>query len=55
MQHGVEAGDGGAYNTSVPALVAGGMLIAAACCGAAYRVWGGRPYRLWGVRSGADG
>ncbi|MFD4501641.1 hypothetical protein [Streptomyces sp. NPDC058457] len=55
VQHGVEAGDGGAYDTSVAALVAGGMLIAAACCGAAYRVWGGRPYRLWSGRSGADG
>ncbi|MGY5013477.1 hypothetical protein ACWCY6_36240 [Streptomyces sp. 900105755] len=49
------AGDGGAYSTSVPALVAGGMLIAAACCGAAYRLWGGRAYRLWAGRYGADG
>ncbi|MFD4604045.1 hypothetical protein ACFWPQ_39235 [Streptomyces sp. NPDC058464] len=55
VQHGVEAGDGGAYSPSVPALFAGGMLIAAACCGAAYRVWGGRPYRLWSGRSRADG
>ncbi|MFJ9558753.1 hypothetical protein ACIRQQ_01765 [Streptomyces fuscichromogenes] len=47
VQHGVEAGDGGAYNTSVPALVAGGMLIAAACCGAVYRLWGGR-FRTYG-------
>ncbi|MGW7541445.1 hypothetical protein ACWGKQ_10035 [Streptomyces sp. NPDC054770] len=42
VQHGVEAGDGGTYNTSVPALVAGAMLIAAACCGAVYRLWGRR-------------
>ncbi|MEV7982961.1 hypothetical protein [Streptomyces sp. NPDC086519] len=57
LQHGVAAGDGGAYDTSVPALVAGGMLIAAACCGAAYRLWGGRLWggRLWGGRPGADG
>jgi hypothetical protein len=47
VQHGVEAGDGGAYSTSVPALVAGALLIAAACCGAAYR--------LWGRRSGSGG
>ncbi|WP_406442922.1 hypothetical protein [Streptomyces sp. NBC_00631] len=57
VQHGVAAGDGGAYSTSVPALVAGGMLIVAACCGAAYRLWGGRLWggRLWGGRAGADG
>ncbi|MEU9409400.1 hypothetical protein AB0E08_27410 [Streptomyces sp. NPDC048281] len=55
VQHGVAAGDGGAYNTSVPALVAGAMLIAAACCGAAYRMWGGRAYRLWAGRTGAGG
>ncbi|MFE2066995.1 hypothetical protein ACFXDH_32250 [Streptomyces sp. NPDC059467] len=41
-QHGVEAGEGGAFTDSVPALVAGAVLIAAACAGAAYRLWGGR-------------
>ncbi|MEU2773752.1 hypothetical protein ABZ646_12605 [Streptomyces sp. NPDC007162] len=55
VQHGVAAGDGGSYNGSVPALVAGALLIAAACCGAGYRLWGGRSYRLWGGRAGADG
>jgi hypothetical protein len=49
VQHGVEAGAGGAFTDSVPALVAGGVLIAAALGGAAYRLWlrrspgGGRP------------
>ncbi|MFD8723812.1 hypothetical protein ACFV2H_39105 [Streptomyces sp. NPDC059629] len=42
VQHGVEAGEGGAFTDSVPALVAGAVLIAAACAGAAYRLWGGR-------------
>ncbi|MFF7982953.1 hypothetical protein ACFZDK_28195 [Streptomyces sp. NPDC007901] len=42
VQHGVEAGEGGAFTESVPALAAGGVLIAAACGGAAYRLWGGR-------------
>lgn len=49
VEHGVEAGAGGAFTDSVPALVAGGVLIAAALGGAAYRLWlrrspgGGRP------------
>jgi hypothetical protein len=49
VQHGVEAGAGGAFTDSVPALAAGGVLIAAALGGAAYRLWlrrspgGGRP------------
>ncbi|MFG2934336.1 hypothetical protein [Streptomyces sp. NPDC048282] len=42
VQHGVEAGEGGAFTESVPALAAGALLIAAACGGAAYRLWGGR-------------
>ncbi|MEU9455009.1 hypothetical protein [Streptomyces sp. NPDC048277] len=41
-QHGVEAGEGGAFTDSVPSLAAGAALIAAACAGAAYRLWGGR-------------
>ncbi|MGW2963696.1 hypothetical protein ACWDGI_35295 [Streptomyces sp. NPDC001220] len=36
------AGEGGAFTDSVPALVAGGLLIAAACGGAVYRLAGGR-------------
>ncbi|MFD5544402.1 hypothetical protein ACFWIJ_43045 [Streptomyces sp. NPDC127079] len=55
VQHGVAAGDGGSYTGSVPALAAGALLIAAACCGAGYRLWGGRQHRLFGGRSGADG
>ncbi|MEU5314964.1 hypothetical protein [Streptomyces sp. NPDC021562] len=55
VQHGVAAGDGGSYNGSLPALAAGALLIAAACCGAVYRLWGGGQYRLWGGRPGADG
>ena len=39
VQHGVEAGAGGAFTDSVPALVAGGALIAAALGGAGYRLW----------------
>ncbi|MBJ6641149.1 hypothetical protein H4K36_30755 [Streptomyces sp. DHE7-1] len=42
MEHGVEAGQGGAFEGSVPALVAGGVLIAAACAGAGYRILGRR-------------
>ncbi|MGW0883948.1 hypothetical protein [Streptomyces sp. NPDC002671] len=41
-QHGVEAGGGGSVNDSVPALVAGGALIAAACAGAVHRLYGSR-------------
>lgn len=39
VEHGVQAGEGGAFTDSVPALVAGGLLIAGALGGAAYRVW----------------
>ncbi|MET8725348.1 hypothetical protein [Streptomyces misionensis] len=39
-QHGVAAGTGGSFGESVPALVAGGVLIAAACTGAGYRIHG---------------
>ncbi|WP_155057427.1 hypothetical protein [Streptomyces blattellae] len=39
IEHGVHAGDGGAFNDSVPALVAGGLLIAGAFGGAVYRLW----------------
>ncbi|MFG2603040.1 hypothetical protein ACGFT2_05695 [Streptomyces sp. NPDC048514] len=41
-QGGVDAGTGGSFNDSVPALVAGGLFIAAACGGAAYRIHGRR-------------
>ncbi|MGW1913069.1 hypothetical protein ACWCQS_20615 [Streptomyces sp. NPDC002076] len=40
MQHGAEAGTGGSYTDSVPALAAGAALIAAACGGAGYRLYG---------------
>jgi hypothetical protein len=40
VQHGVEAGQGGSFTDSVPALVAGGILVATACAGAAYRLRG---------------
>jgi hypothetical protein len=42
VQHGVEAGQGGSFTGSVPALVAGGILIAAACAGAGHRLYGDR-------------
>ncbi|MFJ5032620.1 hypothetical protein ACIQB5_32050 [Streptomyces sp. NPDC088560] len=42
VQHGVEAGQGGSFTGSVPALVAGGVLIAAACAGAGHRLHGHR-------------
>ncbi|MEU6372257.1 hypothetical protein [Streptomyces sp. NPDC046909] len=38
VQRGVRAGEGGAFTDSVPALVAGGVLIAGALGGAVYRV-----------------
>ncbi|MEV7888871.1 hypothetical protein ACWD3I_16865 [Streptomyces sp. NPDC002817] len=38
VQRGVRAGQGGAFTDSVPALVAGGLLIAGALGGAVYRV-----------------
>jgi hypothetical protein len=37
-EHGVRAGAGGAFSDSVPALVAGGVLIAGACGAAAHRL-----------------
>ncbi|MFG3206300.1 hypothetical protein [Streptomyces sp. NPDC048192] len=40
VQHGVEAGAGGSFTASVPALAAGATLIAAACGGAGYRLYG---------------
>ncbi|MGV4989054.1 hypothetical protein ACVB8X_42140 [Streptomyces sp. NRAIS4] len=42
VQHGVEAGAGGTFTDSVPALAAGSALIATACGGAGYRLWGRR-------------
>jgi hypothetical protein len=42
-QHGVQAGTGGAFTDSVPALVAGGLLIAGAFGGAVYRLRRGAP------------
>ncbi|WP_336115553.1 hypothetical protein [Streptomyces sp. PTD9-10] len=41
-QGGVAAGTGGSFDDSVPALVAGGVLIAASCGGAVYRLSGRR-------------
>lgn len=38
IQRGVQAGEGGTFTDSVPALVAGGVLIAAALGGAVYRL-----------------
>ncbi|MCX4814972.1 hypothetical protein OG601_30680 [Streptomyces sp. NBC_01239] len=38
VQRGVQAGEGGTFTDSVPALVAGGVLIAAAFGGAVYRL-----------------
>ncbi|MFF4501798.1 hypothetical protein [Streptomyces sp. NPDC001401] len=38
-QHGVQAGTGGSFSDSVPALVAGAVLIAAALGACAYRLW----------------
>jgi hypothetical protein len=38
-QHGVEAGAGGTFTASGPALIGGGTLIAAALAGAAHRMW----------------
>ena len=39
IEHGVQAGAGGTFTDSVPALVMGGILIAGALGGAAYRLW----------------
>ncbi|MEU6770726.1 hypothetical protein [Streptomyces sp. NPDC046759] len=47
VQHGVQAGEGGAFSDSVPALAAGAVFIAAAC--------GGAGYRLYGLRRSTDG
>ncbi|WNM33797.1 hypothetical protein RKE30_27210 [Streptomyces sp. Li-HN-5-11] len=38
-QHGVQAGEGGSFTASLPALIGGGVLIATAFCGAAHRMW----------------
>ncbi|GLW49540.1 hypothetical protein Stsp02_52010 [Streptomyces sp. NBRC 14336] len=43
IQRGVHAGQGGAFTDSVPALIAGGTLIAAAAGGAGYRLWRRKP------------
>lgn len=43
IDHGVRAGDGGTFTDSVPALVAGGVLIAGAAGGAVYRLRRGTP------------
>ncbi|MFJ8079688.1 hypothetical protein ACIQ6Y_03550 [Streptomyces sp. NPDC096205] len=45
VQHGVRAGQGGTFTDSVPALVAGGLLIAGALGGAAYRLYRRNPAR----------
>ncbi|WP_265565237.1 hypothetical protein [Streptomyces hygroscopicus] len=42
-QHGVQAGEGGAFKGSVPALATGGTLIAGALGAAVHRVWRRRP------------
>ncbi|MGW5303353.1 hypothetical protein ACWERF_05425 [Streptomyces griseoluteus] len=42
VEHGVQAGAGGTFSDSVPALAAGGALIAAATAGAGYRLYGRR-------------
>ncbi|MBV7694192.1 hypothetical protein [Streptomyces sp. TRM70350] len=39
VEHGVHAGGGGAFSDSVPALVAGGLLIAGALGAAGHRLW----------------
>ncbi|MGW1956028.1 hypothetical protein ACWCPI_25320 [Streptomyces sp. NPDC001920] len=39
VEHGVRAGGGGAFTDSVPALIAGGLLIAAALGGAVHRLY----------------
>ncbi|WP_406441242.1 hypothetical protein OHB14_19905 [Streptomyces sp. NBC_01613] len=39
VQHGVQAGEGGTFTDSVPALVIGGILIAGAMGAAGYRLW----------------
>ncbi|WP_369393101.1 hypothetical protein AB5J72_40195 [Streptomyces sp. CG1] len=41
-EHGVEAGGGGSFTDSVPALAAGAACMAAACGGAGYRLYGRR-------------
>ncbi|MFE0863521.1 hypothetical protein ACFW5P_25420 [Streptomyces rochei] len=43
VEHGVHAGAGGTFTDSVPALAAGGVLIAAACGAAAHRLLRSRP------------
>ncbi|UFR01182.1 hypothetical protein KBP30_08330 [Streptomyces sp. Go40/10] len=44
VQRGVDAGQGGTFNDSVPALAAGAACLAAACAGAVYRVHGRRRF-----------
>ncbi|MGW0586135.1 hypothetical protein ACWD25_62175, partial [Streptomyces sp. NPDC002920] len=39
VEHGVRAGSGGSFSDSVPALVAGGLLIAGALGAAGHRLW----------------
>ena len=39
MDHGVQAGEGGTFAPSLPALVTGGVLIAAAFGAAGHRLW----------------
>ena len=39
VPHGVQAGEGGTFTDSVPALIAGGLLIAGALGATAYRLW----------------
>ncbi|BCM70680.1 hypothetical protein EASAB2608_06014 [Streptomyces sp. EAS-AB2608] len=46
----MDAGQGGTFDDSVPALAAGAACIAAACAGAVYRLYGRR--RLAGGRPG---
>ncbi|ALO97393.1 hypothetical protein SHL15_6357 [Streptomyces hygroscopicus subsp. limoneus] len=52
VQHGVDAGRGGTFDDSVPALAAGAALIAAACAGAVYRLFGHRLFSYRRFRGG---
>ncbi|MET9009500.1 hypothetical protein ABZX74_00925 [Streptomyces olivaceoviridis] len=52
VQHGVDAGRGGTFDDSVPALAAGAALIAAACAGAVYRLFGHRLFAYRRFRGG---
>ncbi|MFF5533334.1 hypothetical protein ACFY71_12735 [Streptomyces cinerochromogenes] len=53
VQRGVDAGGGGTFNDSLPALAAGAACLAAACAGAVYRVHGRRRF-LSGEPPGCD-